>query len=416
MKYGPTWSAIALAVVSTSASADVITDWNIRTNAFIGDAKMGTPPAMRVVAMVQTAAYSAVLAAEAGRPAASSAAVDAAVAAAHRTMLRKLIPSQQAAIDAAYAAAIAGLPDTPERATGIERGEQAANALLAQRAADNPGAPETYRPHTSAGAYVPTVMPAVTTWPQRKPWLMTSPSQFRPEAPPSLASERWARDYNEVMRIGGKASRERSPEQSEIAQFWEYSLPAIYHGVVRAVADQPGRDVKRNARLFATVAQAMDDALIGVFDAKYEYNFWRPATAIRNGDIDARLDTERDPAWSSLIEAPLHPEYPSAHSSLAGAVSVVLKAELGAQPMPALATSSPTAKNQVRRWTSVEAFAQEVGHSRIYAGIHYRASTEAGQAMGERIGTLAAARLLSESDAISAEDAGSGAGTSLGLR
>ena len=153
-------------------------------------------------------------------------------------------------------------------------------------------------------------------------------------------------------RSAARASTRRSAEQTEIARFWEYSLPPIYYGVVRSVAPQPGRDVARNARLFAAVAQAMDDAMIGVFDAKYHYNFWRPVTAIRNGDIDGNDATERDASWAPLIDAPMHPEYPSGHSILAGAVGAVLKAEIGDGPMPVLTTTSPTAKGATRRWTS----------------------------------------------------------------
>ena len=142
--------------------------------------------------------------------------------------------------------------------------------------------------------------------------------------------------------MGGKASTRRTAEQTEIARFWEFSLPSIYHGVVRSVADMPGRDPVRNARLFAAVAQAMDDAMIAVFDAKYHYNFWRPSTAIRNGDIDGNDATEREASWTPFIDTPMHPEYPSAHSILASAVGAVLKAELGDGPMPMLSTTSPT--------------------------------------------------------------------------
>ena len=77
----------------------------------------------------------------------------------------------------------------------------------------------------------------------------------------------------------------------------------------------------QNARMFAAVAQAMDDAMISVFEAKYQYNFWRPATAIRNGDIDGNDATQREASWTPLVDAPMHPEYPSAHSILAGAVA-----------------------------------------------------------------------------------------------
>jgi len=222
---------------------------------------------------------------------------------------------------------------------------------------------------------------------------MSSAAQFRPVAPPALKSEAWARDYDEAKAFGGKTSTRRSAEQTDAARFWEYSLPAIYHGVVRSVALQPGRDLVRNARLFATVAQAMDDALIGVFDAKYHYNFWRPVTAIRNGDLDGHDATQRDPAWAPLIDTPMHPEYPSAHSALASTVATVLKAEVGAGTMPVLATTSPSAKGAERRWTRLDDFVQEIADARVHGGIHFRSATETGAAMGRRVGELAVLRL-----------------------
>ncbi len=219
---------------------------------------------------------------------------------------------------------------------------------------------------------------------------MASASQFRPAPPPALSSDTWVRDYNEVKALGAKNSARRGAEQTEIARFWEYSLPPIYHGVVRSVADLPGREVTQNARLFAAVAQAMDDAMISVFDAKYHYNFWRPATAIRNGDIDGNDATERDSTWTPLIETPMHPEYPSAHSILAGAVGAVLLAELDDGSLPVLTTTSPTANGASRRWTNVGDFTREVSEARIYEGVHYRTSTEVGETMGKRVGDLAA--------------------------
>jgi hypothetical protein len=223
---------------------------------------------------------------------------------------------------------------------------------------------------------------------------MASASQFRPGPPPALASGLWARDYNEVKALGGRNSARRNAGQTEIARFWEYSLPPIYHGVVRSVAGMPGREPAQNARLFAAVAQAMDDAMIAVFDAKYHYNFWRPSTAIRNADIDGNDATEPEAGWTPFIETPMHPEYPSAHSILAASVATVLRAEVGDGAMPVLATSSPTAKGAVRRWAQIDDFVQEVSDARIYEGVHFRTSTEAGAAMGRQVGELAVARQL----------------------
>ncbi|MFN9771986.1 MAG: vanadium-dependent haloperoxidase [Burkholderiales bacterium] len=370
------------------AHADAVTDWNQRAGGFIGDARMGTPPAVRVMALVQTAVLDGVLAVTGKgtsvQSEAVSVSVQAAVAAANRATLLPLLPTQAAAIEAAYGAALAGLPEGPAKAAGLQAGERAAAAVFAQRAEDKVGTAESYRPHTTAGVYVPTSAVAVPQWPARKPWIMSTASQFRPGPPPSLESAAWQRDYAEVKSLGSRTSTVRTAEQTEIGQFWDYSLPPVYYGVVRSVALMPGRDAVANAWLYAIVAQGMDDAMIAVLDAKYHYNFWRPVTAIRNADLDGNAATDRDAGWVSLIEAPLHPEYPSAHSILAATVGTILQSEVGRQPVQ-LSTSSPTAKGATRRWSAIEDFIQEVGMSRVYGGIHYRFSNEAGIAMGRKL-------------------------------
>ena len=377
--------SLAIGVLCTAAArADAVTDWNIVSGEVITEAKIGTPPAVRVMAIVQTAAYQAVLAATK-----RGANVEAALAAAHRVTLAKLLPAQQTMVDTAYQGALSKMSDSAAKFDGIADGETAANAVLAARADDGAATPETYRPHTTAGIYVPTATPAVTQWPQRKPWLMTKAAQFRPAAPPALTSGDWARDFNEVKAFGGRTSAYRSAEQTEVARFWDFSAPPIYHALVRSVALQPGRDIARNTRLFAAVAQAMDDGLIAVFDAKYHYKLWRPVTAIRNADLDGNEATVIDVGWTPLIDVPLHPEYPSAHSVLASALGTVLEAEIGAGSMPVLETSSPTAKGATRRYVSVGALVQEVGDARIWGGIHYRTATEVGALMGRQVGELA---------------------------
>jgi len=374
--------AASLLLVASGSKADVITDWNVKAAEIVTESKVGTPPAIRTMAIVQTAVHGAL------NSLAPGASINAAVASANRATLSKLMPAQQASIDAAYQAALAQIADGVAKTAGIAAGDQAAVAVLAQRADDGAATAESHRPFTTAGTYVPTATPAVTQWAQRKPWLMTSAAQFRPGPPPALASDVWTRDFNEVKAFGAKNSTRRSAEQTEIARFWEYSLPAIYHGIVRSVAQAPGRDVLQNARMFAAVAQSMDDAMIGVFEAKYHYNFWRPATAIRNGDIDGNEATQREASWSPFVDAPMHPEYPSAHSILAAAVATVLKAEIGNNPTPVLTTTRPSAKGATRRWTRLDDFMREVADARVYEGIHYRTSTDVGLAMGKQIGDL----------------------------
>jgi hypothetical protein len=382
-------TAVALAGVPW-AYADVVTDANEKA-AVITSRHPSTPSAVRAMAIVQASVFDAVNAVTGRYPAfrakgtaAPGASLEAAVAAATRTALLKLMPAQQAAIEADYLAVLKSLPEGPAKAAGIAVGEQVAEAVVASCANDGSVAPNTYRPHTTPGVYVPTVFPVVQHWGQRKPWVMARGDQFRPGPPPSLTSDTWKRDLGEIKALGGKTSAQRTPEQTAVAQFWEATAPIVYWPVARSVATAPGRSESDNARLLAVAAMAMDDALIAVFDAKYAYNFWRPVTAIRNAE-----DNLRDPAWVPFIDTPMHPEYPCAHCIVSGSLAAVLEAEIGTRPSPILSSASPTAGGAVRTWPSPGDFAQEVALARIYDGVHYRFSTDVGTAMGKKIGELA---------------------------
>ncbi|NWJ42003.1 MAG: vanadium-dependent haloperoxidase [Geothrix sp.] len=388
------------AVVCAPALADAVIDWNIKAGDLVTEAKLNAQYATRALTMMHAAIYEASNAITQRYPsrlkltAPPGASVDAAIAAASRATLLRLLPAQRNAIEAACAAALAGLPEGPAKTDGIAVGEQAAAAMFTLRAEDLSLPAESYRPVTTPGVYVPTVVPAVPQWPKRRPWLMATADQFRPGPPPRLDSAVWAHDFVEVKDLGAKNSTRRTAEQTEIARFWEATLPPIYHGVVRSVAGMPGREVTQNARLFAAITQATDDGFIAVFEAKYHYGFWRPITAIRNGDLDGNDATDRDPSWAPFIDTPMHPEYPCAHCITASAVATVLRAELGTGPVPRLTTTSPTAGGASRSWTSLDDFVREVSMARIYDGVHYRTSTEAAVAMGQRLGELAVAKVL----------------------
>jgi hypothetical protein len=201
------------------AQADVVTDWSITAGEIAVAARLPPPPTYRVMALVQSAVYEAVNAITKRYPpdrvqldAAPGASIDAAVAEANRAMLVQLVPAQQPAIDKAYQTTLAAIPEGQAKTAGLAVGEKAAVVILAWGAEDGAATGETYRPHTTAGVYVPTVIPVVSQWPQRKPWLMTSPAQFRPGPPPALTSAVWARDYNEIKAIGGKNSTRRTDE------------------------------------------------------------------------------------------------------------------------------------------------------------------------------------------------------------
>jgi len=393
-------ATLASLLLHPHARADPVLDWNVTAGELVTEARVNAPVANRVLAILHAAVYQVTNGITRRFPAgprveaAPGASVDAAVAAASRATLAALLPAQQAAIDAAYRAALAKVPEGRSRDDGVAAGEKAAAAVLAARGEDGASTPERYRPVTSPGVYVPTVVPAVPQWPGRKPWLLPSADALRPGPPPGLDSAAWARDLAEVKALGARGSTQRTAEQTATARFWEATLPPLYHGVVRSIAGQPGREVTQNARLFAAVTEASDDALIAVFDAKYRYGFWRPLTAIRNADLDGNDATERDPGWTPLIDTPMHPEYPCAHCIVSSAIGTVLSAELGDGPTPTLTTTSPTAGGASRSWARIDDLVREISNARIWAGVHYRTSTEVGAAMGKRVGELAVEKVL----------------------
>ena len=391
----------ALGILFPSVSvADVVTDWNQSAGACVLEAKIYPFAGTRVMAIVHTAMFDAINSIE-GRytpykfkvPAPTGSSPEAAGVAAAHAALVQLFPEQKSALDAAYAASLAQIPDGPGKTTGIAVGEEVAAKVLEWRASDGADAANTYRPITTPGTYVTTTFPIGTQWGSVTPWVMEHGSQFRPAPPPALSSAEWAADYNEIKEIGAKKSARRSSEQTEVARFWTITGPQSFDPIVRQLATTPGRSLSQNARLFALVEMAVADSYIAVFDAKYTFNFWRPITAIRNGDIDGNDATARDPGWEPLIDTPLHPEYPCAHCINSGAARAVLESEFGTGPNP-LTMSSTTAPGVVHKWASIAEYAEEVSLARIYGGIHYRNSTVVGKAMGKKLGELAVQNYL----------------------
>lgn len=389
-RFSPIAAACFIAVAG-AAQADVVTDWNARAGALVAAEKLAGAYGYRAMALVQVATRDAVDAAAPSRP--KSQAVDAtrvaaAVAAANRATLAAVVPGHRAEVEAAYAEAIGALPDSAARADGIAAGERVANALLERRARDLVDGAAPFRPRVEAGVWQPTAAAVASHWPQRTPWFIGRADRFRPGPPPALDSARFAADLEEIKAAGARDSTVRTADQTEAARFWEATTPSLYFDVVRSLAAQASRDVAANAHLFARVAVAMDDALIAAFEAKYHYQFWRPVTAIRNADRDGNPATSADPAWTPLIDTPMHPEYPCAHCILAATVGGVLAAEPGAAATT-WRSRSPTLPGVERNWVSLDAFVAEVSQARINDGVHFRYSTEVATAMGRDVADLA---------------------------
>jgi hypothetical protein len=375
--------------------ADVITDWDAKASAVASPAALGE----REGAIVNIAMFDAVnsispkyrpyLIKEAGF---SDASAEAAAASAAANALERLHPQSAAEFKAALEDYVKGLPAShADVAKGMRLGELVAQRVFDSRAADGSTAVDSYRPRTQPGVYVPTATMVAATWPTLRPLVLQRPDQFRPGPPVALVSQEWASDYNEVKTYGARNSTQRTPEQTETAKFWLMTGPQAYHPIARQLILARHMKLVDSARFMAAFAIAMTDAYIAVFEAKYHYEFWRPITAIRNGDIDDNPATEIDPSWQPLDATPLHPEYPCAHCLLSGAAAAVIESYGGLRDVQEVSLTSPTAPGITHHWSSLDAFTAEVANARVWAGFHYRSSGRVGTAMGREVGRYVAA-------------------------
>ena len=381
--------------------ADAVLDWNEIALTQVTSGQQLPPDGSRSMAMLHVAMFDAINAIEARYaayafhdPAPRVASPEAAAASAARTVLLDLFENGAQAIEAAYAEALKRIPDGEAKSAGVAIGQSAAAACLARRADDGSTAPNTYKPRTTPGTYVPTTLPVSFQWGAVRPWMLKRGEELRPRSPVELTSAEWVRDYNEIKALGARQSTARTAEQTETARFWMTTGPAAWNPVVRSVALSARLDLLDNARLFALVGMATMDAYVASFEAKYFYGFWRPITAIRNGDSDNNPATDRDLAWLPLIDTPMHPEYPCAHCITASAVGAVLEAHFGRGRVAPISMTSPTAPGVTHRWTRIADYVAEVSNARVWGGVHYRSSTEIGEAMGRQIGQLAVQHLL----------------------
>ena len=392
--------ALLALFAATPASANVITEWDATGVALIQGNAPAPPPrvggatgGMRIIALMHLAMFEGVNSIEpryqpfSGDPKPKvDASQDAAAASAAATVLTRLDPESAAKVRDALEKSLAVIPNGDSKDRGIKLGEESAIRVLELRANDGYNRPNAFRPITRPGVYTETMVTAGWECIEMTPFAMKSPDQFRPPPPIALTSEEWTKNYNEMKDIGEKNSTKRTPRQTENARFWLTVIPLSNQPLARQIAVAKNMSVVDTARFMSLVSIAEMDALIAVFDAKYHYTFWRPITAIRNGDIDDNPATERVATWQPIDITPLHPEYPCAHCILSGAESGAIAAVLGTEQIPEVSLTSPTAPGVIHKFTNLRDFNNEAADARIAAGFHWRFSTVVGSDMGWRIG------------------------------
>jgi hypothetical protein len=379
--------------IGTPANADVATDWNNAALDAIRAERTAPPIASRSLAILNVSIYDAVngiartheryLVPSVAPGSASRAA--AASAAAHRALVN-LFPANASSFDALHAAILAGIPDGPHKRVGIIWGEFVATVILAVRANDGSNAVVPPPGGSGPGVWVPTP-PAflpylLPQWGFVRPFAMNSSSQFRPPGPPSLDSQRYTVDYEEVKELGAAVGSTRTEEQTEIALFWADGAgtetpPGHWNSIAQIIADARGNTLEENARLFALLNIAMADVAICAWDAKYTFHFWRPVTAI------AFVESELN--WMSFIVTPPFPDYTSGHSTFSAAAATVLPLFYGTEDLP-FTTGSDFLPGVYRSFSTCMDAAEEAAVSRIYGGIHFRSASEDGLQAGISIG------------------------------
>jgi len=385
-------AGLTLLAGTTLVRADVITDWTQTAIDVMRAVNVAGNPFTRTLAMVHVSMSDSINAVQdrytrftpdiAADPNASA---EAAAAAAAREILMRQYPGQKARIDVTFAAMLEAVPDNPARAAGIALGEKVAAAVFADRQNDATNVPDTYRPLTRPGAWVPTTPPLFSQYATAKPWGMKAANQFRPAPPPKLSSALYARDYNETKDFGGVKSVKRTDAQSDAVRFWQQgNFFTAWYQAAAQISARKGLGLAENARLFALLSMGIANCYILDWDAKFHYQSWRPLTAIRNGDQDGNDATERDAGWLPLNATPMHPEYPAQAAINAGTARSILESVFGTGPESFTITDAGDARLQ-RRFDSLAQMAEEHKEVRIWGGIHFRNSVNVGEAMGRKL-------------------------------
>ena len=387
------WCASTALLTGTLAHADVVTEWNNAAHVAIRAGHTAPPIASRSLAVLHVSIYDAVngiarthepylvqsaVAASASREAAAS-------TAAHQALVN-LFPAAASSFDTLHAAILAAIPNGPHKVAGIVWGGFVASQILAARANDGsdaivppPGASDPGGWVPTPPAFLPYLLPQ---WGFVVPFGMSNSSQFRPSGPPSLDSQQYAADYNEVKQLGAAVGSTRTEDQTQIALFWADGAgtetpPGHWNSIAQTIAAARGNTLEENARLFALLNIAMADAAICSWDAKYTFHFWRPVTAIAFAEPELN--------WMSFIVTPPFPDYISGHSTFSGAAATVLALFYDTGDLP-FTTGSDFLPGVYRSFPTCLDAAREAAVSRLYGGIHFRSANEDGLQAGISIG------------------------------
>jgi hypothetical protein len=311
-------------------------------------------------------------------------------------VLVNILPGQAASLDTAYHDYLFN-NGLAEDDPGVAVGQVAAAGILALRANDgrvpNP-LPPPFIGGTAPGEWRPTpsyqLGPPPSFAPMATPWLGAVPTftlksgdQYRASPPLPLNSKRYVKDYNEVKSLGARFNSGRTPEQTELAYFYG---GFSWHKTLRDIADTYLDDIGDSARLLALAELAIADSFITAWESKIYFNFWRPITAIQEGNNDGNPATAGDPNWQPLFNTPPYPDHTSGFNNVAGALTRTLALFFGTDDMTFSITSThPLAIQKTRTFYRFSDLARDAVVVRIYQGIHFRFADEVARKQGRKV-------------------------------
>jgi hypothetical protein len=327
----------------------------------------------------------------------------AAAQAAHDVMASQYTAGDQLAqIDSLLASQLAAVPNGAAKTAGISLGSQAAAAILANRQGDGFDLEGTYQFQSGPGKYQTTppwdgfvVQPGFRF---ARPFVLSSPSQYRPPSPPSLKSLSYTAAFLEVKSKGELNSTTRTQTETNIAIWWMEFTEGSMNRLARQLIGDEGLDLTDATRMLAHLNMSMFDGYVAVWDSKYHHSFWRPYTAIRQANTDGNAATTPDPDWEPLRTTPPHPEYASAHSTVCASSLEVFKQNFGNGTRFTMSTNTAPPGMPTRTFNSFTSAKNECATSRVLLGFHFRFATDQGKTLGTRVAERAEDRFLEPED------------------
>lgn len=240
-----------------------------------------------------------------------------------------------------------------------------------------------YTPPAGPGMWVPTAPafanPATPHWGNNRPVITNSIANTQLPTPPAYSADPIFDFYQMVKKVYD-VSQTLTDDQKAMAMFWRdvpgVTSPGHWVSILQQAIRQQNSSLDKAAFAYALTGAALNDALITCFKAKYQYTLVRPITYIRN--------VMGHSTWNPYLGTPAHPEYSSAHAALSTAVAEVMERLFGDIDSFTDHTYDYLGFAP-RTYTSFRAIGNEASQSRLYAGIHYQPSIDAGIQQGKKV-------------------------------